>query len=342
MKKLGMMLGVAAVAVVSGCKDPDYKRAGSSVQNEVKETGPVEAVPAETPKAAPVVKCTCPRGTTHTSPCACGAPDCACIVMPKPLPPPPPVEPEYTIYIVQNGDYLSKISKRYNVTISSIKRLNGLKSDVIRVGQRLKLPGRFEIGEQKVPDARKATVSPRAKVPVSTAPYSGATKEYVVKNGDTLGAIAYGHGINIRQLKALNGLTSDALKVGQKLKVPADKASKKVEKAAPEKTVAPKAVVPAASVEKKPETPVAPPTEGSPSTAVAEPLTPPVSDSAASAETAAAPATVAYTVQEGEDITSIVVKFGVNASEIRELNNLGEGDTLKAGQTIKIPAEAQQ
>ena len=46
MKKLGMMLGVAAVAVVSGCKDPDYKRAGSSVQNEVKETGPVEAVPA--------------------------------------------------------------------------------------------------------------------------------------------------------------------------------------------------------------------------------------------------------------------------------------------------------
>ena len=54
------------------------------------------------------------------------------------------------------------------------------------------------------------------------------------------------------------------------------------------------------------------------------------------------PATFAYTVQEGEDITAIVVKFGVSASEIRELNNLGESDTLKAGQTIKLPAEAQQ
>ena len=47
-------------------------------------------------------------------------------------------------------------------------------------------------------------------------------------------------------------------------------------------------------------------------------------------------------MQEGEDITAIVVKFGVSASEIRELNNLGESDALKAGQTIKLPAEAQQ
>ena len=63
---------------------------------------------------------------------------------------------------------------------------------------------------------------------------------------------------------------------------------------------------------------------------------------AAPVASSATPATIPYTVQEGEDITAIVVKFGVSASEIRELNNLGESDTLKAGQTIKLPAEAQQ
>ena len=49
---------------------------------------------------------------------------------------------------------------------------------------------------------------------------TGATKEYVVKNGDTLGSVAYGNGITIRQLKELNGLSSDSLKIGQKLKIP--------------------------------------------------------------------------------------------------------------------------
>ena len=33
MKKLGMVFGAAAVAVVAGCKDPDYRRAGAPAQN---------------------------------------------------------------------------------------------------------------------------------------------------------------------------------------------------------------------------------------------------------------------------------------------------------------------
>lgn len=51
-------------------------------------------------------------------------------------------------------------------------------------------------------------------------PYVGPTREYVVKSGDTLGGIAYGNGINIRQLKELNNLTSDAMHVGMKLRIP--------------------------------------------------------------------------------------------------------------------------
>lgn len=339
MKKLGMVLGAAAVAVVAGCKDPDFKRAHTPVQNEVKDVAPVETPPP--PPAVKVVeapRCACPPGTRHMSPCACGAADCPCIVTPKPVPV-KPVEPEYTVYVVQNGDYLAKISKKYNVTIQSIKQLNGLKSDLIRVGQRLKLPGRIDVGEQKAPAVRKASAAKPAKT--ADAAYTGPTKEYVVKSGDTLGAIAYGNGINIRQLKAMNGLTGDTLKVGQKLKIPAEKVAKatpaKAAASKPAKAAEPKKAVAAAPAEAPAAAEPAAAETPAPTAEAAAPAEAPAAEPAA-----AAPATFAYTVQEGEDITAIVVKFGVSASEIRELNNLGESDTLKVGQTIKLPAEAQQ
>lgn len=356
MKKLGMVFGAAAVAVVAGCKDPDYRRAGAPTHDEVKDATPVEATPAAPQQKAEAVeveapKCACPAGTKHTSPCACGAADCACIVTPKPVPPPKPAEPEYTVYVVQNGDYLAKISKKFNVTIGSIKRLNGLSSDLIRVGQKLKIPGKVDVGEQKTPVVRKAAT--KGAKPASAPAYTGATKEYVVKNGDTLGAIAYSNGINIRQLKAMNGLTSDSLKVGQKLKVPAEKvvSAKKTTGAKATAKPAAKAAKPAEKpAETKPAEPAepaaAPATEPAAETPATD-ATPASADSDAPAAeaapvAAATPATIPYTVQEGEDITAIVVKFGANPAEIRELNNLGESDTLKAGQVIKIPAELRQ
>ena len=329
MNKLGIVLGIAAVAVIAGCKDPNYQR--KAPKGEVKDIGTqVEQTPEpDTPIVTEEKHCTCPPGTKHTEPCQCGAPDCQCvveqkIVEKKDVKPIPPPEPEYTVYIVQRGDYLAKISKKYNVTINSIKRLNNLKDDTIRIGQKIKLPGKIEIGEQKVPEGAFAKDT-KATVKKPYAAYTGATKEYVVKSGDTLGGIAYGHGINIRQLKELNGLTSDALKIDQKLKVPA-------EKVAPVKTVETKAVEPEvkAPVE-APVEPVAAPVEPT----VEAPVAPTVE------EETSAPAPT-YTVQEGEDLTDISIRFGVTAAAVRELNNLGENDKLVAGQILKLPPEAQQ
>ena len=329
MNKLGIVLGIAAVAVIAGCKDPNYQRKAS--KDEVKDIGTqVEQQPVpDTPIVVEEKHCTCPPGTKHTEPCQCGAPDCQCVVEQKivekkdvkPLPPP---EPEYTVYIVQRGDYLAKISKKYNVTINSIKRLNNLKDDNIRIGQKLKLPGKLEVGEQKVPEGAFAK-DPKAAAKKPYAAYTGATKEYVVKSGDTLGAIAYGNGINIRQLKELNGLTSDSLKIGQKLKIPAEKvvAAKKVETKPVEKKAAePEVKAPA---EAPVEAPVVAPVE--------VPAVAPVEE--------AAP-TQTYTVQEGDDLTDVSIRFGVSAAAVRELNNLGESDKLTAGQILKLPADAQQ
>ena len=327
MNKLGIVLGIAAVAVIAGCKDPNYQRKASN--DEVKDIGTqVEQQPApDTPVVVEEKHCTCPPGTKHTEPCQCGAPDCQCVVVKKAEKPLPPPEPEYTVYIVQRGDYLAKISKKYNVTINSIKRLNNLKDDNIRIGQKLKLPGKIEVGEQKVPEGAFAK-DPKATAKKPYAAYTGATKEYVVKSGDTLGAIAYGNGINIRQLKELNGLTSDSLKIGQKLKVPAEKVvtPKKVEtKSVEKKAVEPEVKAPAEA----PAEPVVAPVE----TPAEAPLAAPLEETAP---------VQTYTVQEGDDLTDVSIRFGVSAAAVRELNNLGESDKLVAGQILKLPADAQQ
>lgn len=363
MNKFGVVLGVAAVVTLAGCKDPDYKT-GSGSQNEVKtvEKAPeaqttVVANPEPQPQPTqiePTVKhCTCAPGTKHAKPCACGADDCQCIVEVKSVSAKPAPEPEYTVYVVQNGDYLAKISKKFNVTIASIKSLNNLKSDMIRVGQKLKLPGKIDIPAAPAAQAAPAAKKTAAKKSAYKS-YTGATKEYVVKSGDTLGSIAYGNGLNIRQLKELNGLTKDTLKVGQKLKIPADAKAAKAAKPAPaakSKPVAKPAVKAEPKADAAKEQPAAAP---EPVNDVAEPpaaLPEAKGDTPANADVEQAmsqvsevpvPETTEYVVQEGEDITGVAIKWGISSSDIRELNSLGEKDELRAGQKIKIPASAVQ
>ena len=140
MNKLGVVLGLAAVAVVAGCKDPDYvdPRIGK-IQNQ-----PVD-IAVEEPKDEP---------KSEVKPLESKQEEIKVAEEVKPVESKSevkPVEPEYTIYIVQRGDYLAKISKRYNIKVDAIKNLNNLKGDVIKIGQKLKLPGKVEIGEQKEP-----------------------------------------------------------------------------------------------------------------------------------------------------------------------------------------------
>jgi len=334
MKKLAVVLGVAAVATFTGCRDQDYDaKHGKSAQEEAKS---IETTPAPVEvKTTTTVETT----TVKTTEIKVEEP-----TTPAPVVTPKPAEPETTVYVVQNGDYLAKISKKYNVTINSIKRINNLKSDTIRVGQKLKLPGKIDVGVQAAP-VTTATTTVKTTAKKSYTPYTGATKEYVVKNGDTLGSVAYGNGLNIRQLKQLNNLTSDSLKVGQKLKIPAEKTAKAdaAKKAEVEAKKTEAVATKTADVEEKKA--VAAIAQAEVAVKQAE-----VAQAEAVAKTAeaevkqaeAAPATTTYVVQEGEDLTRIAVDFGVTPTVIRELNNLGENDAVKPGQVLKLPAEAQQ
>lgn len=338
MNKLAVVVTVAAVATLAGCKDPDYLKPHQAMStDEVKQVEAVPETPAvatapEAEAVAPVEtttvevveepKCQCPAGTVHQAPCKCGAADCKCKVAEP--------EPETTEYIVQRGDTLSAISKRYNIKIASIMAVNPkMTSDKILIGQRIKLPGKVEVGEQKVPAPAPKAASKTAAKDAAVEPYTGAVEPYTVKEGDTIGKIAYGHGINIRQLKAMNGLKSNMVRIGQKLKVPAGQAAPKAE--TPKTEPAEAAPAPVETAPAEPAVEEAAPVEAPVEEAVAAPVEPP----------APAEATMDYTVQEGDDITGISIQYGVAAAKIRELNGLDEMDQLKPGQVIKLPADIQ-
>lgn len=349
MNKYGIVFGAAAVAVIAGCKDPDYKYTNAPAsQNDVKQVSTDDNAKPVTIEPVVAKGCTCAPGTVHEKPCACGAADCACVVAAKPVvtadlsKPAEAPAAETTVYIVQRGDYLAKISKKFNITISSIKRLNPSigEKNIVRVGQKLKLPGKVDVGVQAEPS--KPVVAAKASAKKPYVPYSGATKEYVVKSGDTLGGIAYSNGINIRQLKELNGLSKDTLRIGQKLKIPAEKAvAAKAPAAAEKKVEAAKPAAPAAEAAPAEEKDDKPLDAAALADEVAKATTAaPDASTSASAASAASPAT--YVVQEGDDMTGVSIRWGVSAAEIRELNNLGEKDQLVPGQIIKLPADAQQ
>ena len=126
---------------------------------------------------------------------------------------------ERIVYVVKNGDYLGRIASRNRCTVAQIKRWNNLQSNNIRVGQRLVI---YKGGNGPSTSSSSSSTSASNSTSSSTSTSSNSstpTGTYTVKSGDTLSGIATRHGVTVNQLKQWNGLTSNNIKVGQKLKL---------------------------------------------------------------------------------------------------------------------------
>ncbi len=124
--------------------------------------------------------------------------------------------PQRIRYRVRNGDYLGKIANRYRVSVSQIKRWNGLRSNRLRIGQRLTIYPRNYASKS----AKKSSSKIAKKTSVKT-PSNGKYTTYVVKKGDSLWLISKKFPkVSVQQIKNWNNIWSvKSLKPGTKLKI---------------------------------------------------------------------------------------------------------------------------
>ncbi|WP_074433061.1 LysM peptidoglycan-binding domain-containing protein [Neobacillus dielmonensis] len=233
---------------------------------------------------------------------------------------------QYDVYTVQSGDSLSVIAKRFNVSVTSIKTMNGLTSDTIFVGQVLKLPyytytvvsgdslsliaKKFSVSVENIRAYNSLStdtiyIGQKIKIPkepaqnpgteTTTAPTVSNEKvtSYTVAAGDSLSVIAKKFATTVDTIKLLNNLTTDVIFLGQILKVPEQGTGQT-------------------------ETPIVSqqPPESATNSVNQTPIT--------------------YTVVSGDSLSLIAKKYNTTVTDIKLLNQLTT-DTIYVGQKLSIP-----
>ena len=98
----------------------------------------------------------------------------------------------YKDYVVKKGDSLYSIANKNNITVDELKKINNLTSNMLSIGQVLKLPTQDKVEEIAM---------------------------YTVQKGDSLYSIAKKFGITVDEIKSLNNLTSNNLAIGEQLMI---------------------------------------------------------------------------------------------------------------------------
>jgi len=196
--------------------------------------------------------------------------------------PPADVTPA-TTYAVAAGASLWKIAKKHGTTVAELEKANKLTSNSrLSVGQKLLIPGKTPAGAATAPGGAD----------------TGMAATYAVKPGDTLAIIARHAGTTTAELKRVNGLKSDYVRVGQELKLPSGSAP------ATGETIAPPPAAPASistAPVKKPD------------------------------------GAVIHVVKPGETLGASARKYQVKVSDLAVANNIADPKKIRPGQELVIP-----
>lgn len=107
---------------------------------------------------------------------------------------------EDSFYVVQQGDNLSTIAKKYNVSVDDLKQWNDLSDNTIKLESKLKIAD--------IINNDKEESTPKTEV---------KNVEYIVQRGDNLSSIAKKNNVAVSDLKTWNDLSDDAIQLGDKI-----------------------------------------------------------------------------------------------------------------------------
>ncbi|MFW2107988.1 LysM peptidoglycan-binding domain-containing protein [Bacillus spizizenii] len=186
-----------------------------------------------------------------------------------------------SVYTVKSGDSLWLIANEYKMTVQELKKLNGLSSDMIRAGQKLKVAG-------TVSSSSSSSSSTKSSSNKSSSS-SSSTGTYKVQLGDSLWKIANKVNMSVAELKVLNNLKSDTIYVNQVLKTKSSGSN--------------------------------------------------TSSKDSSSNSSQTSATKNYTVKSGDSLWKIANNYNLTVQQIRNSNNL-KSDMLYVGQVLKLTGQA--
>jgi membrane-bound lytic murein transglycosylase D len=223
---------------------------------------------------------------------------------------------ETELYTVKSGETVSSVAKKFHMSTSELKSLNGLKKNSIKPNKKIMVYSKSarDSGHSSgvtstyvpSPAPRDTSVKPNPAVSqpaketgktttkTENPSTAAATKTHVVKTGESLTIIAGKYHCTSADLVKWNNLASQKIVVGQKLKVsaPVSSAVSETEKG----ETAPKQSK-SSNVQKY----------------------------------------TYYTIQSGDNLWDIAEKHDVTVAQLKSANNLKTNSRLKPGQRLKIP-----
>jgi membrane-bound lytic murein transglycosylase D len=118
----------------------------------------------------------------------------------------------FKFHTVKRGDTVTSVSRKYGISAKELRDANGLSAKAkLSAKQELMIPARSATSLPSAADARPTTST--------RATSSSGPKTYRVRQGDTLFSIARQFSITVAELKRLNGLSTDRIKIGDQLTV---------------------------------------------------------------------------------------------------------------------------
>ena len=246
-------------------------------------------------------------------------------------------KPEKTVAVkyhkVRRGETLGSIARRYGISVSQLKRWNGLRSNTAKVGKTLKV-------SNPAKQSKSTTTT-------TTTTSNEKQKYYTVKRGDSLSSIAERFGVTVAQLREWNGIEADNINAGVRIAVDAS-ASRRVSKS-----------------ESKPEVKTSTYTvkKGDGLGAIAERHGMTLQEirelnglkdnniqvgqklkvtGKASEERSEKPEAKSstYTVKKGDSLGAIAERFGVTVDQLRDWNGI-KGNNIQAGQKLTIGGKSK-
>lgn len=129
---------------------------------------------------------------------------------------------KYTEYTIQSGDTLSVIAKKHHTTANKVRKENKLgKSELIKVGQQLKIPTDTYFPENTKSDSPKQKKNKASNSSPKAKKIEKGTVEYTISAGDTIFSIAKQHHTTTKEVREKNGMEYNTIiRIGQKIIVP--------------------------------------------------------------------------------------------------------------------------